>query len=146
MNLISSIEFMKKVFKAEYGELQAIHEYVKNILTEYQVDEALIFKALVFSEEITTNISQYAYSENTGTDPTIEIDIRIMDKNGIVMEFSDYGAPFDPSTYHKPEGGSEIEMGGLGLVLVKEVTHKLAFRRDNHRNIITATILNDDAT
>ena len=132
---------MKKIFKADYSELQTIHEYVKKILAEYHVNEELIFKALVFSEEITTNISQYAYSERAGTESFIEIDIRIIDKDRIVMEFADSGAPFDPLTHHKPEGGSETEMGGLGLILVKQVAHNLEWKREDNQNITTATLV-----
>ena len=135
-----SIDAMKKVFKAEFAQLHAIHEHVKKTLSKYYVDEALMFKAMVVSEEITTNISQYGYSENAGTDHFLEIDIRIVDKNRIVMEFVDYGIPFNLSAYRKPEGSPEIELGGLGIMLVKKLAHKLEYRRENNRNITTATL------
>ena len=94
---------MKKIFKAEYAELNAIHEYLKKFLKEHHVNEELLFKTMVFSEEIMTNISRYAYPENDGINNPIEIDIRIINKKRIVMEISDYGIAFDPLTYHKPE-------------------------------------------
>ena len=132
---------MKKIFKADFRELHAIHAYVKKVLAKYHVDEKLIFKAMLISEEITTNISRYAYPEDAETDHLIEMDIRIIDENRIVMAFTDDGAAFDPLTYRKPESGPEIEIGGLGLMLVKKMSHRLAYRRDGNRNITTATIV-----
>jgi len=145
MSSILSIDLMKKIFKAEYAELNAIHEYLKKFLKEHHVNEELLFKTMVFSEEIMTNISRYAYPENDGINNPIEIDIRIINKKRIVMEISDYGIAFDPLTYHKPEKKSEVELGGFGLILVKKITHKLKYRRENNRNIITAIITSHDS-
>jgi len=136
---------MKKIFNADNSELPAIHAYVRQVLAESGVDAELTFDALVVAEELTTNICQYAYADHASADHPIEIDLQVIDRNRMMMKFTDYGVAFDPLAYRKPEGASRNDIGGLGLMLVKRLAHNLEYKRYHCKNITTVTIVSDDA-
>jgi len=86
------------------------------------------------SEEIFTNIANYAYADEGGK---VKIAVSIID--GIKITFEDNGRPFNPTEYPAPDLEKPLkdrEIGGLGLYIVKQVMDKVEYTRENDKNIL----------
>src|SRR3546814_19164958 len=82
-------------------------------------------------------------SSDLGTDvPTgqreLSVDIGI-DGDRLSLQFSDDGAPFDPTATAAPNLDADIDdrpIGGLGLHLIKQLAEEISYRRDGGFNKI----------
>ncbi len=58
----------------------------------------------------------------------------------ICITLSDDGVPFDPmareSRVEKPEKGKRVQIGGLGIMMVRQLTKKMAYQHKNGRNTL----------
>ena len=55
----------------------------------------------------------------------------------LVIRFSDNGSSFDPVNNEAQEKEfEELDTGGMGIVLVKQITEKLTYRRIKDKNIL----------
>lgn len=58
----------------------------------------------------------------------------------ICITLSDDGVPFDPmareSRVEKPEKGKRVQIGGLGIMMVRQLTKKMAYQYKNGRNTL----------
>jgi anti-sigma regulatory factor (Ser/Thr protein kinase) len=86
-------------------------------------------------DEIFTNISNYAYQNETGTAV-----IRIAVDDAVVIEFEDNGVPYDPTGEAEPDvtrPADEREPGGLGIFMAKNLMDTVEYRREGVKNILT---------
>jgi sigma-B regulation protein RsbU (phosphoserine phosphatase) len=104
---------------------------------QLDIDDATGMELVLVSEEILTNIHKHAQLPNTA-----QIELTVWtDHQGISLEFSDEGFPFNPiKDSHRSTLGSDIvsaEIGGLGVHLVTQLTDKQSYRRHQGRNVLT---------
>ena len=89
-------------------------------------------------EEIATNIVRHGSASDD-----IEVTIAFGDDE-IVLTFDDNGAPFDPRDNPDsavPGSLDDAPLGGLGLVLVRKISTRLAYARTpERRNNLTVAI------
>ena len=94
-------------------------------------------KPAIVMDEIVSNIVRCSGSRDfsIGLDPT---------PDGLVMVFSDGGAPFDPTkdavTPDVNAGIEERGVGGLGIFMVKKMAKSVAYRREGDRNVLTVVM------
>ena len=88
-------------------------------------------KIFLACEEVFANIVSYANASDT--------EISFENKNGgLIIEFSDDGVPFDPfSTQSEVKEFEELDNGGMGIGLVKQLADNVQYKRENERNILT---------
>ena len=70
-----------------------------------------------------------------------EIKVRyVLYNDEICITLSDDGVPFDPmareSRVEKPEKGKRVQIGGLGIMMVRQLTKKMAYQYKNGRNTL----------
>ena len=70
-----------------------------------------------------------------------EISVRyVLYNDEICITLSDDGVPFDPmareSRVEKPEKGKRVQIGGLGIMMVRQLTKKMAYQYKNGRNTL----------
>jgi len=91
-------------------------------------------------DELLNNSISYGFEDPSGH----EIDIHIhADSSRLTLKVSDEGIPFNPFTLNRPDTSlsiNEREIGGLGVMLVKEMTDKQGYERLSGHNVITLTI------
>ena len=91
-------------------------------------------------DELLSNSILYGFEDPSGH----EIDVHIhTNANRLTLKVSDEGIPFNPFTLNRPDtslGINEREIGGLGVMLVKEMTDKQGYERLSGHNVITLTI------
>lgn len=116
-----------------WNSLKLFFELFLKILNCCELD---FQKVMLSCEEIFVNICSYAYKKKNG-----EIFIEISFENGkLKIVFSDKGIEFDPTKFKSKNLNSRLKnknVGGLGILLVKENMDKLKYERKNGRNILT---------
>ena len=88
-------------------------------------------------DEVFSNISRYAYTPGIGSAA-----IRISVDENITLEFEDSGVAYNPLLSMTPNialSADEREVGGLGLLMVKNLTDSVEYKRVCNKNILTIT-------
>ena len=125
--------FMEKALKENYT---SFYNWLHNVIKEWNLDSDLANKLDMCAEEIFANIVFYAYPKKDGI---IEAEIEKTDNN-IIFKFKDYGIEYNPLEKPDPDidlPPEERPLGGLGIFMVKEMTDKITYKRENNQNILT---------
>ena len=88
-------------------------------------------------EEHLTNVFNYGFEPGRHPQVVVRID---QDPNGLTVEISDNGKPFNPLDHPEPDVNLPLEdrpIGGLGIHLIRKFVDQLAYRRDSGRNVLT---------
>src|SRR5215216_3213651 len=102
---------------------------------EAQLPDDVVFRLTVTLDEVVTNIVRHAFNGQGGHDILLGITV---DEALVTATVEDHGPPFDLRTVPPADVNAPIELrpiGGLGVHLVRLMTHSLDYRRDGHRNI-----------
>jgi serine/threonine-protein kinase RsbW len=105
------------------------------------LSDDLVFRLTVTLDEVVTNIVRHAFNGQGGHDILLGITV---DEALVTATVEDHGPPFDLRTVPPADVNAPIELrpiGGLGVHLVRLLTHSLDYRRDGHRNILTLTFV-----
>ena len=94
------------------------------------------------TEEALINIIHYAYPERAG-----EVEIRYRKDGDTVLklEIMDNGIPFDPLSLSEPDLAANLsdrKVGGLGVMLIREMAAEVRYRRDGDANVLTLIFQN----
>ena len=110
-------------------------------LREFGVREDLppqvSFDLCLAADEALANIILHGYGEDAKS--PIRLDARVAGET-LVLEVEDSGPPFDPLTAPAPKLNvppEERKPGGLGIFLIRSVTHEVEYRRDGDHNHLT---------
>jgi len=117
------------------SELTRVRNDLDRYLRDGSLPDAARNTLLVVAEEILTNIVRYGYCDEYSD--TIEINVG-QESTVVHMEFIDSGKPFNPLQ----EAGRAItgqivdnlEPGGIGVLLVRELTNYQEYTRKADRN------------
>jgi serine/threonine-protein kinase RsbW len=93
-------------------------------------------------EETLVNIISYAFSDDAESHD-IELTADVIDGQMFVITISDDGNAFDPLTAPEPDLNVDIEhraIGGLGVMLVKQLMDEVTYNRVNNNNVLTLSI------
>jgi serine/threonine-protein kinase RsbW len=88
-------------------------------------------------EELLVNVARYAYPDGGGQ---VEIAYAQDPQGQLLFELSDKGCIFNPLEKAEPDMASPLEhrpVGGLGIVLVRQLVDSLAYRRQEGCNILS---------
>ncbi len=122
---------------AELNNLYPMLNAIKAFAEKHGVMGEKLYQLELALEEILVNIINYAYP---GTSGDIELHYRITDDNKLVIEIIDRGIPFDPLAHPKADTTSSIEereIGGLGILFVRQSIDEKYYRRKDDKNILT---------
>ena len=122
----------------DFVSLHVLMEDVSAFLERHGVDDRAVFLANLGIEELVTNAVKYGY-DVPGT-YMIEVMVNV-DAEVVHLTIVDDGHPFNPVTYErKPLAVSiedrEIEIGGLGIHLLKKQFDEMDYRRAEGRNVV----------
>ncbi len=128
------------VIKNQVDELTVVTNFIEKIGEDMKLDPSLVMSLNLAMEEAVSNVIFYAYPKGE-TDHTIEI---IFSKKGIRLTFEirDTGVEFNPLA--KPDAditlsAEDRQIGGLGILMVKNIMDSVEYRRENDKNILTMT-------
>ena len=114
------------------------HKRVQNALRDFcaanDVSHDASLRLCLLLEEMFINVATYAYPE--GTCGWVDVTFGCREQH-VIITIEDEGAPFDPVARQLPDltvGVDEREIGGLGIVLIRELADKVDYRYANGRN------------
>ena len=111
---------------------------------EYTIERLDIEKSLgrqlrLAVEEAVVNVINYAYPDDTEGDVTVKM---MSDGETLQCQIIDSGIPFDPTTKEKADitlSAAERQVGGLGILLVRELMDSINYERKDEQNVLTLT-------
>lgn len=125
-------------FSAVLEQLHPMIEWISERAQRAGLDASSLQKLALASEEAIVNVITHAYRERGGD---LEIRFKAVLKQGVEITLLDEGAPFNP--LEEPSDAQigvsleERELGGLGLVFIKQFVDDASYRRQQHRNVLT---------
>lgn len=133
------------VMPAEIDEFPVLSEHLENFADELSIDLKVKTKLLIIADEIFSNISKYAYDGATGT---AEISFSYDSARKIFnITFTDSGKEYNSLEAPEPDLDVPLEerqIGGLGIFMVKKMSDKISYKRENGRNILSLELKCED--
>jgi anti-sigma regulatory factor (Ser/Thr protein kinase) len=124
------------LLKNDLSELQRLNQIVAEFAEHHGLASELVLRLILVLEEIITNVISYGYDDGLEH----EISVRLSWKNPTIkVEVEDDGRPFNPLEAPPPDTGkplTEMQVGGLGIHLVRAKMDELEYRRENDRNLL----------
>ena len=129
---------------ADLAEISRVNDRVESFCAEAGLPPRISQKLGIILDELLNNTISYGFLDEA--EHAIEIRIERADSR-LVIRVSDDGIPFNPFDRVGPDTTlplEEREIGGLGVLLVKEMTSSQAYQRLSNRNMVTLTINTED--
>ena len=131
-----SVPGLKLAIKNEISELKDLYAKVGVFLDSYSTPYRSGYTVNLALEELVVNVIRYAFMDLD--EHLIDISLSIVDQQ-LILVIEDDGRPFDPQSGNmRPdeyaEDPDDLEVGGLGLVLVLDMVDLLKYTRVNNRN------------
>jgi len=102
--------------------------------------EKALYHVRFVLEELGTNILKYGY-DDTGIH---EIQFRLdVESESVRVQLVDDGHAFDPTQMRQPDTSLPLEqrtLGGLGIMLVRQLVKGLSYARVDNKNVVTVVI------
>jgi anti-sigma regulatory factor (Ser/Thr protein kinase) len=125
---------------ADIGGLEIARLQARQFLNNNGVDEHTLAAVELVLEESITNVLRYGYDDPANH--VIEIDLQV-DPDEVQVLVMDDGRPFDPldeGGIVLPETLDEAQVGGLGLLMIRNTASRLAYERRDGKNRFLMTI------
>ena len=127
------------VIKNDVHEVSKFSEFMKKVMESLNVEKSLSRQLRLAVEEAVVNVIDYAYP--IGQEG--EIEVRMMsDGKTLKTIITDSGVAFDPTAKEKADttlSAEDRQIGGLGILLVREIMDSVNYERINKQNILTLT-------
>jgi len=125
---------------ADIVEIARVQQAIEQFATETSIASGIMQKMNIILDELLNNTISYGFEDPVGHE--IHLTIELNDDH-VTIRVSDDGIPFNPFTHIDPDtslSAEEREIGGLGVMLVRELTDSHAYQRLSDRNVVTLTI------
>jgi len=118
-------------------EVEALGAFVKGVAAKLSLERSLASKLRLAVEEAVVNVMEYAYPKGT----TGQVDIRATsDGQRLRFVITDNGIPFNPTEVSQADttlSAEERPVGGLGILLVRQLMDSINYERIGSQNVLT---------
>jgi len=118
-------------------EVEALGSFVKQVAAQLDLDKSLTGKLRLAVEEAVVNVMEYAYPAGTQG----EVNIRAAsDGRSLKFIITDTGVSFDPTKVSAADTtltAEERSIGGLGILIVRELMDSINYERIRGKNVLT---------
>jgi anti-sigma regulatory factor (Ser/Thr protein kinase) len=121
--------------KANLGYLKEFVDCARKKAASAGFAEDQVKQVELVTEEAVVNIINYAYPDQDGM---IQFSC-IIERGTLTIEIIDSGRPFNPLEYVSQDVGIDInsrQVGGLGIILIKQYMDEVQYRYKNKQNIL----------
>jgi serine/threonine-protein kinase RsbW len=129
---------MKEVTVAAVIEnVGSVTKFVDDFLDSQECSRKAKMQINIAIDEIFSNISYYAYQNETGQ-VTMKVEMQD-DPKAVCITFIDYGIPYNPLEKEDPDitlSIEEREIGGLGIYMVKKNMDEMEYEHSEGKNIL----------
>ena len=125
--------------KNDVHEVTRFSSFMKSVIERLDIEKSLGRQLRLAVEEAVVNVINYAYPDDTEGDVTVKI---MSDGETLQCQIIDSGIPFDPTTKEKADitlSAAERQVGGLGILLVRELMDSINYERKDEQNVLTLT-------
>ena len=125
---------------ADIGGLEIARLQARQFLENNAVDEHAVAAVELVLEEAITNTLRYGY-EGTGL-REVEIDLQV-DLDEVQVLIVDDAKPFDPLEVDAqllPDSLDDAQVGGLGLLMIRNTASRMSYERREGKNRFSLTI------
>ena len=126
-------------------DVARLSAFIKDVLVRLNIGKPLAPKLRLALEEAVVNVMEYAYPKSSTPEGRMEEAVKIrVTSDGQRMKFiiTDSGVSFDPTeaaTANTKLSAEERPVGGLGILLVRELMDSINYERTDGKNILTLT-------
>ncbi len=128
--------------KNDVKEVTTLNAFVKDVTARLGIEKSLASRLQLALEEAVVNVMEYAYPPRT----TGEISIRVMcsaaHHQKLTAVIADSGVAFNPTEAAVADttlSAEERPIGGLGILLVRELMDSINYERIDGKNVLTLT-------
>ena len=125
------------VLKNDVHEVKRFSSFMKSVMEQLGVEKSLARQLRLAVEEAVVNVIDYAYPSGTDGDITILIQ---SDGRSIRFQIIDTGVAFDTTAKEMADttlSAEDRQIGGLGILLVRELMDTINYERENGQNVLT---------
>ena len=118
-------------------EVSLLNDFMKQKCEQLSIDKHLILNLRLAVEEAVVNVMEYAYP--AGTSGVINVRLK-SDGHRLKIIITDSGTPFNPTEVALADttlSAEERPVGGLGILLVRELMDSINYERINNKNVLT---------
>lgn len=127
-------------FENDVRRVRDLNTFVKSVTDKLHIDASQASKIKLAVEEAVVNVIEYAYPHGVKGD--IAVQAKYNDRK-LKFVIIDSGVAFDPTEAAKADTSLSVEerpIGGLGLLLVRELMDSINYERLNNKNILSLMI------
>ena len=125
------------VVQNDVRQVKSLNAFMKQVLERLGIDEKLAKQIRLAVEEAVVNVMDYAYPPEVSGDITVQV---ASDGQWLTFVITDSGVAFDPTEKEKADTTQSVEdrpVGGLGILLVRELIDSINYERTDGRNVLT---------
>ena len=118
-------------------EVATLSTFIKDVMTRLNIGKPLASKLRLALEEAVVNVMEYAYPAGSSGDVNIRV---TSDGKQLKFIITDSGISFDPTEASKADttlSAEERPVGGLGILLVRELMDSINYERIDKKNVLT---------
>jgi anti-sigma regulatory factor (Ser/Thr protein kinase) len=122
------------------GEIGKVIDLLELELGARQVASGLVHTAQTVADELVTNVIRHGFLDDRPH--TIEVIVGV-NADGLTLQVSDDGIPFDPCGGPAPDPTRPIlerRAGGLGIPLVRQLAFECSYARVGGQNQVTVVL------
>ena len=123
--------------KNDVHEVTRFSSFIKSAIEKIGIEKSLARQLRLAVEEAVVNVIDYAYP--IGSEGEITIHVK-SDGRTFRFQIIDAGVAFDPTMKEKADttlSAEDRQIGGLGILLVRELMDSINYEREDGKNILT---------
>ena len=120
--------------KSQLSELNSLCRHLEDCGDVMELPQKCLFEINLGLDELFTNIISYGFEDES--EHQIKFSLA-KDKETLVVEVEDDGKPFNPLDVASPEVSAdldEVNIGGMGIHLVKKLMDDIVYQRVEGKN------------
>jgi anti-sigma regulatory factor (Ser/Thr protein kinase) len=117
-------------------ELEKLMGGVTAWCQQHSISEETVYEVNLIVDEVVSNIIRHGFNDDK--EHTIKFGLSL-ENDDLVMKVEDEGLHFNPLIIPPPDISrpmQERQPGGLGIFIVKKLTHDVQYRREGGRNFL----------
>jgi sigma-B regulation protein RsbU (phosphoserine phosphatase) len=126
--------------RADLSEISRVNQELSVFAGEHGLGEAAVQKVSIALDDLLNNIISYGFDDEEDHIIQIKLDYA---EGRLEITISDDGVPFNPFDQAQPDTALSVEdrkIGGLGVLLVKELMSDVHYQRQQDSNVVTLTL------
>ena len=127
------------VLNNDIHEVTRLSSFMKSVAERLGFETSMARQLRLAIEEAVVNVIDYAYPAGTKGDITVRM---MSDGHILHCQIIDAGVPFDPTAKEKADttlSAEDRQIGGLGILLVRELMDSINYERTDGQNVLTLT-------